>query len=145
MASRDQRLSTTSAQSEAYTRQWYTKMLQIWRDRIDLMGIVRTGALRSSISGAGLRAEKYDIQATYRFLLYGLYVDAGTGNGYRKGNGGNLRILDKGYRREHSLGSRRTRRPWYSRSWYISREVLKNKLSQLIGEEFVGAFDMLKK
>jgi len=127
-----------------YTREWYAKMVQIWTDRIDLMGCIRTGALRASISGSGLSLAGYDMQATFRFLQYGLYVDAGTGNGYRRGNGGNLQILDKDYRRSHKMGKGRTRRPWFSRSWYISREVLKNKYAALIGEAFVGAFTNIK-
>jgi len=92
---------------------------------------------------SGLSLAGYDMQATFRFLQYGLYVDAGTGNGYRRGNGGNLQILDKDYRRSHKMGKGRTRRPWFSRSWYISREVLKNKYAALIGEAFVGAFDLI--
>lgn len=128
-----------------YSRAWYEMMTHIWRDRIDLMGCIRTGALRGSVSGGGLRVAGYDLQATFRFLDYGLYVDAGTGNGYRRGNGGDLRILESGYRRAHGLGRRRVRRPWFSTSWRISREVLKDKLALLAGEAFVGAFDELKK
>jgi len=122
-----------------YTREWYDKMTKIWRDRIDLMGAVRTGALRSSVSGGGLAVNGYDIRATFHFLMYGIYVDAGTGNGYRRGNGGSLAILDKEYRRAHGMKKQRSRRPWFSRSWYISREVLKDKLASLIGEDFKGA------
>lgn len=127
-----------------YTREWYDKMTKIWRDRIDLMGAIRTGALRRSVSGGGLVVAGYDIRATFHFLQYGIYVDAGTGNGYRHGNGGNLAILDREYRRAHGMKKQRTRRPWFSRSWHISREVLKDKLAQLIGEDFVGAVSSIK-
>jgi len=127
-----------------YTREWYDKMIKIWRDRIDLMGAIKTGALRQSVSGGGLTVGGYDIRATFHFLQYGIYVDAGTGNGYRHGNGGNLAILDKDYRRAHGMKKQRKRRPWFSRSWYISREVLKDKLAKLIGEDFIGAVASMK-
>lgn len=122
-----------------YTSRWYAKMTQIWRDRVDLMGVVRTGTLRSSISGGGLSINSTDIQAMFRFVTYGIYVDAGVGNGYRHGNEGNLEFLGKEYRKAHHMGKPRQRNPWFSPSWYISREVLKNKLADLMGEEFVGA------
>jgi len=127
-----------------YSRAWYAQMVKIWRDRIDLLGCVRTGALRSSVTGGGLSLSNADMQATFRFLQYGLYVDAGTGNGYKRGNGGNLAFLDKNYRKAHGKGKARKRRPWYSTSWYISREVLKEKYAKMLGEAFAGAFTELK-
>ena len=36
----------------------------------------------------------------------------GTGNGYRRGNGGNLEILDKNYRKQHGMGRQREPRDW---------------------------------
>lgn len=126
-----------------YSEEWYRKMTTIWRDRIDLMGCIRTGALRSSIQNGGLNINGYDINATFRFLQYGLYVDAGTGNGYRPGEG-LAEHIDKDYRRSHKhYRKARKRRPWFSASWYISREVLKNKLASILGEDFVGAFSQI--
>lgn len=124
---------------QQYSREWYTKMTQIWRDRIDLMGCIRTGALRSSVAGGGLSLNGYDLNATFHFLQYGLYVDAGTGNGYTRGNGGDLQILNKDYRREHGMKKQRQRRPWFSRSWAISRRVLIDKTAEIIGDDFAGA------
>ena len=45
-----------------------------------------------------------ETQLTFEFLQYGLYVDAGTGRGYKRGNGGDLYFLAKDYRKEHKLG-----------------------------------------
>ena len=57
----------------------------------------------------------------FRYLEYGIYVDLGVGNGYRRDNGGDLPFLDTAYRLE-----------------------LKDKLAEVIGEEFAGLFDKLE-
>lgn len=126
---------------EAYSREWYGMMTKIWNDRIALMGVIRTGTLRSSVTGGGLRVGDFDLTATFRFVQYGLYVDAGTGNGYKRGNGGELRFLEKDYRTARKLGKPRQKKPWFSKSWYVSRQVLKDKMAEIIGEAFVGVFD----
>ena len=38
----------------------------------------------------------------FKFLQYGIYVDLGTGKGYKRGNGGDLKFLGKDYRKEHN-------------------------------------------
>lgn len=54
-----------------------------------------------------------------------------------------LKFLDPVYRHEHHKGKPRSRRPWFNVSWFISTQVLKEKLGELIGEEFSGLFDNL--
>lgn len=126
-----------------YLRAWRYKMIQIWQDRLDLLGVHDTGALRRSVqAGAtGLTPGKQNL--TFRFLEYGIYVDLGVGNGYRHDNGGDLKFLGKAYRTLHHMGKPRERRPWFNRSWYISVEVLKNHLANILGDQFAGAFDNL--
>ena len=41
------------------------------------------------------------------------------------------------------MGKKRERRLWFSRSWYISTMVLKDKLADVIGQDFAGLFDTL--
>lgn len=53
-------------------------------------------------------------------------------------------FLAPSYRIEHKLGKPRERSPWFSRSWYISLMVLKDKLADVIGEKFAGLFDNLE-
>lgn len=131
-------------EQEQWVREWYDMMGRIWRDRLDLLGVFDTGALRSRVGGATLLMDGLDLTATFQFLEYGIYVDAGTGNGYKRGNGGNLEILDSIYRHEHKMGKMREKKPWFSPSWYISVNVLKEKMADFIGEQFVGAFDNLE-
>lgn len=131
------------ASVEKYTRAWYDMMVKIWKDRIDLLGVIRTGALRASIGHTALGINHYDIHAEFQYLQYGLYVDRGVGNGYRPGEG-LAEYIDKDYRRSHKhYKTHRDRRPWFTISWYVSREVLKNKLSDIMGEEFIGAVSQI--
>ena len=126
-----------------YSAAWYDKMVQIWQDRLLTMGVRDTGALLSSVHGAGYSLTEAGGTISFQFLQYGIYVDLGTGNGYTRGNGGELEILNPTYRYEHHLGKQRERRPWFTRSWYISTQVLKEHLATIIGEGFAGLFDNL--
>lgn len=128
---------------QAFSRAWYDKMVQIWTDRIKLHGIYDTGALLHSVHGAGLAMGDMSLTAEFRFLAYGIYVDAGTGNGYRRGNGGDLEFLGKAYRYEHGLGEPRKPRPWFSRSWAISCRVIADQMQKFAGDRFVALFDNL--
>lgn len=119
-------------------------MSKIWLDRLQLMGVYHRGMLQESVRSMSHSAlqlsEGYQMRATYSFLTYGMYVDAGVGKGYRRGNGGDLPFLDKAYRKEHKLGKAREKRPWMSVSWRVSRRVLVSQLSRQLGKEFMGLF-----
>lgn len=129
---------------QEYGRAWYDMMTRIWRDRLDMLVKRDTGTLFHSVQNASLQTGGMSMQAAFRFVEYGLYVDAGTGNGYYHGNLGDLQILDKNYRKLHHMGKKRERKPWFSKSWYISRKVIADKFQQLLGDRFVGLFDNLK-
>ena len=68
-----------------------------------------------------------------------------TGKGYKRGNGGDLIFLGKDYRKEHNLGKARETRPWFSKSWYISTQVIKDVYARFVGDQFVGIMDNLGK
>ncbi len=127
-----------------YGEAWTRKMTEIWRDRLDLLGVYDTGALRRSVvDGRFTLQGNASAQAAFQFLEYGIYVDAGTGNGYTRGNPGDLKILDKTYRHERGMGRQREKRPWFSPSWAISRRVLADGLARIMGDEFSRLFDDL--
>lgn len=132
-----------SKDSELYLKAWRMKMVQIWQDRLDLLGVHDTGALKRSVKAGELNLRDAEADMAFKFLEYGIYVDLGVGNGYRHGNGGDLAFLGKAYRAEHHLGKARERKPWFNKSWYISVEVLKNRLAEILGDDFAGAFDSL--
>lgn len=132
------------ATAREYSAAWRDKMVEIWRDRMDLLGIHRTGALRSSLAPGAFSMDDAGGVIAFRFLLYGIYVDAGTGRGYLRGNGGRLDILDPAYRHAHGMrGPARERRRWFTVSWAISRRVLADRLAADIGDRFAGMFDDL--
>ena len=111
------------------------------------MDIHRTGTLQNSVNAQGFNvdAEGFSMQAAYRFVEYGIYVDAGTGNGYSRGNGGDLKFLDPVERAKRGLGEPRKKRPWFSVSWEISKKVLNRRLTHDVGREFAGLFDNLER
>ena len=127
-----------------YVSGWHRMMSKIWLDRLQLMGVYHRGMLQESVRSMSHSAlqlsEGYQMRSTYSFLTYGMYVDAGVGKGYRRGNGGDLHFLDKAYRKEHKLGKAREKRPWMSVSWRVSRRVLVSQLSRQLGKEFMGLF-----
>ena len=71
-------------------------------------------------------------------------MDAGVGNGYRRGNGGDLQFLGKTYRATHGLGEPRKKKRWFSPSWYISTRVIAERWGRILGERFAGLIDNLK-
>ena len=84
-----------TADLKTYSKAWYDKMVTIWRDRIDAMDILDTGALRGSVAGKGFSMDEMGGQMAFQFLQYGIFVDLGTGKGYKRGNGGDLKFLAK--------------------------------------------------
>ena len=134
-----------TADLKTYSKAWYDKMVTIWRDRLDAMKINATGALRGSVAGKRFAMEEIGGQMAFQFLQYGIYVDLGTGKGYKRGNGGDLKFLGKDYRKEHKLGKAREPRPWFSKSWYFSTQVIKDVYARFVGDKFVGIMDNLGK
>lgn len=129
---------------QQYLVEWRQKMIQIWQDRLDLMQVHQKGHLRSSVRATAMSVTQTEATLAFQFIQYGIYVDRGVGNGYRPGNGGDLQFLGKAYRRQHHLGRPREKKPWFSRSWYISVEVLKNHMAAILGDQFSAAFDNLE-
>lgn len=148
--------SRHSSVTQEYAREWFQKMVEIWGDKIRLLQVYDTGNLSQSVRTDNLALNEDTIRMSFEFLHYGVYVDAGVGNGYTHDNGGDLEILNKLYREEHGLdkprrrgrkadgkmtsGKPRDRKRWFSPSWFISVEVFKEKLAEIYGEEYVGLF-----
>ena len=133
----------TALPVEKFQEEWAAKMIDIWTDRLDMLGAVRTGKLLGSVELTNKRISQEETQLTFEFLQYGLYVDAGTGRGYKRGNGGDLYFLAKDYRKEHKLGQPRQKKPWFSRSWRISLRIMANYMTRKLGEEYTGLFAAL--
>ncbi len=123
-----------------YGQAWTEMMTRIWTDRIDLLGAYDTGALRRSVV-KGLWRDDGNATATaeFRFLLYGIFVDAGTGREVPRGNDGRIERFSK-----DNGGKKRQAKEWFSPSWAISKRVLMERAAQIVGDMFTGLFDELE-
>ena len=133
-----------ASELQGFSSAWADKMVEIWRDKIDLLDAIDTGRLRASVAKERFRVDDSGGEIGFRFVYYGVYVDAGVGNGYKRGNGGDLQFLGKTYRATHELGEPRKKKRWFSPSWYISTRVIAERWGRILGERFAGLIDNLK-
>ena len=138
---------------DKYVDEWTRMQLLIWQEKIERLGVVRSGALHQSFRDAVNHATSSSgvTTITMKFLRYGIYQALGVGRGYERGNGGDLEFLDKDYRREHYLdrprkvgpawggyktsGKPREARDWYSKKLFMSTMAMVEDLSRILGEE----------
>lgn len=121
---------------------WTDMMVKIWKENMLNLGIFDTGRLYNRINGKVVNMEGM-ITITHQFMMYGIYVARGVGNGYRRGNSGKdddngLQFLDKFYRKEHKLGKPRHERDWFSRRYISSIKVLSEVERELYGNAYMG-------
>lgn len=140
---------------DKYVDEWTRMMLVIWREKIERLRIVRSGAFHESFSSAVQRARSGSTNISMKFAQYGIYQALGVGNGYVRGNGGDLQILDKEYREKHGLnvprragpmegygayqtsGKPRKARDWFSKKLFLSTMAMVEDLARILGEESV--------
>lgn len=154
MARREIKRPVTEEDIRKWEEGWAEMMVTIWREKILRLGIVDTMRLYNDIShvvsiAPGARA------VVHEFMEYGIFMEAGVGNGYRKDNGGDLQILDPYYRKAHHLDKPRKRGPksstkdmttgkprqnryWFSRRYLSSINVLNEVERDLYGEAYMG-------
>lgn len=126
----------------AWERGWADMMVKIWKENIMRLAIVDTGRLLSSIQYQKTDTEG-QITIAHQFMLYGIFVARGVGNGYRRGNSGKddengLQFLGKRYRKEHKMGKPRKKREWFLPRYLTSIEVLSEVERGLYGEAYMG-------
>lgn len=136
--------------TDAYIVEWAKMLTTMWREKIEMLGVVYTGQLHQSISDS-IQQLNGGATITMKFKRYGIYQSLGVGNGYTRGNGGDLKILDNAYREEHGLnkkrkvgpkpggyitsGKPRKRRDWISKKLWLSVMNLREDLARIVGEE----------
>lgn len=135
--------------ADLYIDEWTRTQLMIWREKIERLKIVRSGALHESFKQSILRAGD-STTITMVFLQYGIYQELGVGYGYTHGNGGDLQFLDKAYREKHKLnvprkvgpawggyktsGNPRHARQWYAKKLYMSTMAMVEDLARIYGD-----------
>lgn len=102
-------------------------MIDIWCERIRLLGVIDTGALLASPFRLPVRADGrfYDIELSQKFLEYGLWQDLGTGREVAIGNPGDI-----------GREKKRERRRWFSTKYYRSILRLRDFMGESLGDEF---------
>ncbi|MEG2599030.1 MAG: hypothetical protein RSA66_06120 [Muribaculaceae bacterium] len=125
-------------------------MFEIWREKIERLKVVRSGALHQSFNG-DLDFASTGSTIKMKFLAYGIFQAAGVGNGYVSKNGGDLPFLGENYRKDHGLniprkvgpawggyltsGKIRKPRDWFNPKLYGSVMVLKETMAHMCGEQ----------
>lgn len=106
-------------------------MIDIWKERIKLLGVVDTGALLHSPVKLPVRADGrfLDLTLSQTFLEYGLWQDLGVGREVPHGNTGDI-----------GRDKKRERRRWFSVKYYASVMKLRDFMALSIGNEFKSMF-----
>ncbi|MBD5243196.1 MAG: hypothetical protein HDS60_03815 [Barnesiella sp.] len=119
------------AEREKFIEGWNKTMVEIWAERIKLLGIVDTGALLASPLELPVQADGrfYDITLSQTFLEYGLWQDLGTGREVPIGNPGDI-----------GREKKRERRRWFSTKYYSSIMKLRDFMAESLGNEFKAMF-----
>ena len=153
MAVREIKRPVTEQDIREWERGWADMMVSIWRENILRLGIVDTRRLHDRMSHRVVDAGG-QITIAHEFMLYGIFVARGVGQGFYKGNLGDLQIMDKAYRKEHGLdkprkrgptwgggytsGKPRQKREWFARKYLRSIYVLTEVERDLYGNAYMG-------
>lgn len=100
MATRLYEGNRTQADIDAYNRGWARYLVDILQEQIDKLSVSDTGSLKQSVEYAMNGTDTIE----HKFLMYGLYVSAGVGKGFKHGNGGDLLFMNDKYREVNGYG-----------------------------------------
>lgn len=100
MATRLYEGNRTQADIDAYNRGWARFLVDILQEQIDKLSVSDTGSLKQSVEYAKNGTDTIE----HKFLMYGLYVSAGVGKGFKHGNGGDLLFMNDKYREVNGYG-----------------------------------------
>ena len=149
-----------------YEKGWTENMADYWRERMERLRTIDTGALYASIKGHLEQGTVTTIE--HAFLQYGIYVAAGVGPAHvwkkwteaqggekiMRPNDGDLDFLNKQYRAERELdtpkkvgpawggrvagGVPKGRRDWFSAKYYASVMKLNEHEASFYGDAYNG-------
>lgn len=124
----------TDAEHQKWIQGWSDFMIKMWRERMMQFAppVYRTGALASSVQGIVHPGPVTTIE--HQFLEYGIYVARGVGNGYRRGNGGDLKFLKDWKTNPHH----RQPRDWFSKKYLYSIHRLNEFEASFYGTTYNG-------
>lgn len=139
---REIRRPVTEKDIRDWERGWTSMMVKIWKENMLRLRIFDTGRLYNHVEGHATDVEGM-VTISHQFMLYGIYVARGVGNGYRRGNSGKddengLQFLGKDYRKARKMGKARKKRDWFSKKYFRSIRVLSEVERDLYGEAYMG-------
>ena len=116
---------------QKYVEAWNKTMIDIWRERMRLLGVFDSGSLWRSPVALKVQAAGrfYDITLSQTFLEYGLWQDLGVGREVPHGNPGDI-----------GRDKVRERRRWFSTKYYSSVMNLRDFMAESLGDEFKAMF-----
>lgn len=125
------------ADLHAFEAGWTRAMPVYWREKMMQLGVYDTGRLYNSVEGS-IDASHRTI--VHRFVEYGIYVEAGVGNGYRHGNSGKDDANGLWFMRGDNwrMPERRKKAPWFSKKYYASFMRLCEAEQYYYGDAYVG-------
>lgn len=102
----------SEAEHSKWVQGWSDFMVKMWQEKMLQFAppVYDTGALSRSVQGVVHPGPVTTIE--HRFLEYGIYVARGVGNGYNRGNGGDLKFLKDWKTNPHH----RQKRDWFSKN-----------------------------
>ena len=124
----------TDAEHQKWLQGWSDFMIKMWRERMMQFAppVYRTGALASTVQGIVHPGPVTTIE--HHFLEYGIYVARGVGNGYSRGNGGDLKFLKDWKTNPHH----RQTRDWFSKKYLYSIHRLNEFEASFYGTAYNG-------
>lgn len=124
----------TDAEHQKWIDGWQKFMADIWREKMMSFAppVYNTGALSRSIQGVVHPGPVTTIE--HRFLEYGIYVARGVGNGYYRGNPGDLKFLKDWTTNPHH----RQPRDWFAKKYMYSLHRLNEFEAAYYGTTYNG-------
>lgn len=124
----------SEAEHSKWVQGWSDFMVKMWQEKMLQFAppVYDTGALSRSVQGVVHPGPVTTIE--HRFLEYGIYVARGVGNGYSRGNGGDLKFLKDWKTNPHH----RQKRDWFSKKYMYSLHRLNEFEATYYGQTYQG-------
>ena len=124
----------SEAEHSKWVQGWSDFMVKMWQETMLQFAppVYDTGALSRSVQGVVHPGPVTTIE--HRFLEYGIYVARGVGNGYNRGNGGDLKFLKDWKTNPHH----RQKRDWFSKKYMYSLHRLNEFEAAYYGQTYQG-------
>lgn len=124
----------SEAEHSRWVQGWSDFMVKMWQEKMLQFAppVYDTGALSQSVQGVVHPGAVTTIE--HRFLEYGIYVARGVGNGYSRGNGGDLKFLKDWKTNPHH----RQKRDWFSKKYMYSLHRLNEFEAAYYGQTYQG-------